>query len=107
MIHNTAYRMFIVFSTIITLRILYFYDLFHNQLSFKQTYRSIECMYLCVCVCVHVHVCLLLNKLSLNSDQILYCQYTAYNVRNIKTFIKVKCEPYEAGYNYVNQKICT
>ena len=38
----------------------------------------------CVCVCVSVcaracmHVCLLLNQLSLNSDQVLYCQYIAY-----------------------------
>ena len=62
---------------------------------------------MCVCARTCMHVCLLLNQLSLNSDQVLHCQYIAYNIQKIKMFTKAKCEPYGAGYNYVNQKTCT
>jgi hypothetical protein len=63
----------------------------------------------CVCVCMGMRasVSTLKSAEFLNSDQILHCQYIAYTVRKIKMFIKAKCEPYEAGYNYVNQKTCT
>jgi hypothetical protein len=51
MIHDSVYKMFIVFCTLIilytllTLCISYVYDLFHILLSFWQTYGSMECMY--------------------------------------------------------------
>jgi hypothetical protein len=57
------------------------------------------CLYVHVCVCAHacVHKCLFLNHLSLNSDQVLYCQYIAYRAR--KKDVYEGCEPYNAWYN--------
>jgi hypothetical protein len=33
-------------------------DLVHIELSLRQTYGSVECMYVCMCVCMYVCMCL-------------------------------------------------